>query len=61
MTRTVPAVGRRARLDRGRDAGDEPAAADADDDRVDVGHLVEDLEAERALARDDVGVVERDG
>src|SRR3954462_2249788 len=33
------------RLDRGRDAGDQAAAADRDDEHVEVGHLVEQLEA----------------
>ena len=59
MTRTVRADGGRARLDRGGDAGDQPAAADAEQDGVEVGHLVEELEAERALPDDDVAVVER--
>ena len=49
------------RLDRDRDAGDEPAAADRHDDRVErigVG-LVEELEADRALPGDDERIVER--
>ena len=36
-----------------------PAAADRDDDLREVGHVLEQLEAERALAGDDVEVVER--
>ena len=41
----------RARRDsRRRDPGDEPAAADRDDDHVDVRHVLEDLEPDRALA-----------
>ncbi len=46
-------------LDRGADAGEQPAAADGDDDRVEVRRLLEDFERHRALAGDDVGVVER--
>ena len=46
-------------LDRGRDAADEPAAADADHDDVDVRHVVDDLETDRAVAGDDRRVVER--
>src|SRR6185369_4585756 len=37
--------------------GGEAAAADGDDDDVDVGEVLEDLEADGALAGDDVGVV----
>ena len=48
-----------ARLDRGRDAGDEPAAADPEHHGVDVGHVLEQLEAERRLPGHDVAVVER--
>ena len=44
---------------RGRDAGDEAAAADRHHDRLDVGALVGDLEPDRALAGDDQRVVER--
>jgi hypothetical protein len=40
------------------DAGEQPAAAEAHDDRPDVGALLEDLEAAGALTRDDVVVVE---
>jgi hypothetical protein len=32
-------------LDRARDAGDEPTAADAHDHRVEVGHLPPELQA----------------
>ena len=46
-------------LDRERDAADQTAAADGHDDRVDVGQLVEDLEPDRPLSRDDVVIVER--
>ena len=42
-----------------RDAGREPAAADRDDDPGEVRHVLEQLQAERALAGDDVRVVER--
>ena len=46
-------------LDRHRDAGDQPAAADRHDDDVDLGPVADDLEAERALAGDELQVVER--
>ena len=46
-------------LDRDRDAAGQPAAADRHDDLREVGHVLEQLEPERALAGDDVGVVER--
>ncbi len=46
------------RLDGGGDAGDQAAAADAQHDGVEVGQLVHELEAERALAGDHVAVVE---
>ena len=44
-------------LDGDGSAGNEPAATHRDDDGVHVVHLVEDLEAHGALARQDVGVV----
>ena len=37
----------------------EAAAADGDEDGAQVGHFFEYLDAQRALARDDVGVIER--
>ena len=37
----------------------EPAAADRDDDRVDVRRVLQDLEADRPLAGDHERVVER--
>jgi hypothetical protein len=40
------------------DSRDQPAAADPDQDGVDVGHVVVDLQTQRPLADDDVGVVE---
>ena len=40
------------------DAADESAAADGDDDSFDVGDLLEQFEADGALAADDLGVVE---
>lgn len=46
------------RLDRDGDARREPAPADADDDGAYLGALFEDLQADGALARDDVRVVE---
>ena len=46
------------RLDRGGDAGEQPAAAGRHDDGPDVGALLEDLQADGALPGDDVGVVE---
>ena len=44
-------------LGRDRDAGHESAAADGHDDRVAVGELLHHLEADRALAGVDAGVV----
>jgi hypothetical protein len=46
-------------LHRDRHAAGEPAAAHGDDDLRQVGDVVEQLEAERPLARHDVRVVER--
>lgn len=46
------------RFDGGTDAGEEPAAADGDEDGVKVGKLFEEFQANSALAGDDVGVVE---
>ena len=46
------------RLHREGDAGREPAAADADDDRAHLGALLQDLQPDRALPGDDVRVVE---
>src|SRR5690606_4423763 len=37
-----------------RDPGREPATTDGHDDGVNIGHLVENLEAEGSLADDDV-------
>ena len=48
----------RQRLHRDRDAGEQPAPAHAHDERAHLGALLQDLQADRALARDDVGVVE---
>src|SRR5205823_978480 len=45
--------------DRGREARGGAAPADADDDEVDVGNVLEDLEPDGPLARDDRVVVER--
>src|SRR6185503_18807416 len=39
---------RAKRLDGGGDAGDQPPAADGNDDRFDVGHVFEDLQAHGA-------------
>ena len=47
-----------ARLQREPDAADEPAAAHRHQDGVEVGHLLGQLEADRALAGDDARVVE---
>ena len=47
------------RLGRRRHAGDQAAAADRDDERVDRRLLRQHLERDRALAGDDVAVVER--
>lgn len=52
----APLLGRLL-LRRGGDAGDEPSAADRDDEGLDSRRLLEDLEADRALARDDVRMV----
>ena len=41
-------------LDGDRDAGGQPAAAHRDDDAREVGHVLDQLEPERALAGDDV-------
>ena len=57
-TPTSVTAGLSARID-GADAGEQAAAADGHDDRVDVGRLLEDLERHRALAGHHVGVVER--
>ena len=46
-------------LDRDRDAGREPAAADRHHDPREVGDVLEQLEPERALPGDDRRVVER--
>ena len=46
-------------LDRGSDATDEPAAADADHDDVHVRHVVDELEPDRPIARDHGRIVER--
>ena len=46
-------------LDRRGDARCQPAAADRDDDRRDGGALLEDLETDGSLARDDPFVIER--
>ena len=47
------------RAERERDAGGEAAAADRDQHRLDVGHLLCELEADRPLARDDERLLER--
>ena len=46
----------RQRLHRDRDAADQPAAADRNDDRIDRRKILEQLEADRARAGDDVRV-----
>ena len=49
------------RLDRRRDAARQPAAADGQEDGREVGQVLDQLEADRALSRDDpVVVVGRD-
>ena len=50
---------RTQRLDGDRDTGDQAAATRGYDDGGGVGHLLDDLEPEGALAGDDVAVVER--
>ena len=52
---------RPALLDGRRDAADEPAAPDPDDDDVDVREVLDDLEPERPVAGDHVRIVERVG
>ena len=52
-TRIAPGV-----AERGEDAADEPAAADRDDDRVGVGRVLFDLEADGAGAGEHDRVVE---
>src|SRR5205807_1760450 len=42
-----------------RDAGDQSAAADRDDDRVELGPVLNDFQSERSLAGDELLVVER--
>ena len=55
ITRAV----RLQRLDDRADACEQAAAADRDDHGVEVGRLLDDLEAHRALSRHHVRVVER--
>ena len=50
---------RQPQLDRRRDAGAESAAADRDEHGVDVRQVGGDLETDRALPRDDQGMVVR--
>ena len=52
---------RAERLDRDGHSGREPTAPDRNDDEVDVGHLLQDLETERTLPRDHERVVEGHG
>ena len=47
------------RLHGGRDAAGQPAATDRDEDDREVRQVLDDLEADRALAGDDPVVVER--
>ena len=49
---------RAQRLHRGGDAAEQAAAADADQHRAHVRHLLEDLQPDGALPGDDVDVVE---
>ena len=53
------ADGRLLLLQRTRDAGDQAAAADGDDDGVEVGVLLEQLQTDCALPSHDLEVVER--
>ncbi len=48
---------RSKRLHRERDSGKQSAAADRDNDGVEIRHLLDDLDAHRALARDDGGII----
>ena len=45
-------------LDRDRNAADQSAAADGDDDLFHIGHLIQDLQPDGTLTRDDIGIVE---
>jgi hypothetical protein len=47
------------RLDDHRDAADEPAATDGDDDDVEAAELIYQLQADGALPRDHLGILER--
>ena len=44
---------------RGAHAGEQPAAADRDDQRVDLGHILEHFERDRPLPRGDMRIIER--
>src|SRR3546814_18426102 len=44
-------------LDRGPDAADQPAAADADEDRVEIGRLAREFHSQRSLPRHRFDVV----
>ena len=55
----VDADRRPALLDRGRHAGDQSPATDADDHDVEIGQVLDDLEADRTVAGDDGRIVER--
>ena len=46
------------RPDRKRDAGGEPASADRDDHRLEVGNLLQELQTDRSLSRDHLLVLE---
>ena len=50
---------RQPQLDRRGQPGAEPAAADRNEHRLDVGQVVGDLEAHRALPRDDPRMIVR--
>src|SRR6185312_395430 len=48
-----------ARLHGNGNTGEEPAAANAHDDRVHIGHLVQDFQADGPLPGHHVNIVER--
>ena len=48
-----------ATIDRRRDAGDEPAAADRDDDRRELRKILDDLQPQRSMTRLEDRIVER--
>ena len=54
----VDAAAGTSRLHGGGHPGDEASASDADDDHIDVRHVLDQFEPERAVSGDDLRVVE---